>query len=82
MGKNDKTGRNLKFYLQPADEFEFNEAMQKDGFSARGPYLMFLVRQRDGMRKAQEVLSAWTKYREAEAGLKKVSNTDVICKVE
>jgi hypothetical protein len=70
MGKNDKTGKNVKFYLDPAGEYTLSDAMQKDGFTARGPYLLFLLSNRDAMRRAQDIVMAFGKYAEAELVLR------------
>lgn len=52
-----KRGENVKFYLDPADQYTLSEAMREDGFPSRGPYLMHLLRQRQ----------VWVDWRRARA---------------
>lgn len=70
MGKNDKTGKNVKFYLDPVGEANLKMAMEKDRFSARGPYLLFLLGNRAAMVRAQEIVSAFDSYAKAELVLR------------
>lgn len=64
-----KRGRICKFYLQPEDEYLFTQGMTEAGFSERGPYIMFLVKQRYEITKWRADRAKWIKKEMLASGL-------------
>lgn len=52
-----KRGKKVPFYLQPEDQALLNMAMQEEGFTDRGPFLMWLLRQRSGVTEFRRMHS-------------------------